>query len=105
MRNFKAELFKTLSHALRIRILDALRDGELTVGELQRRLEVEQSSISQHLAALRSKDLVRARRASTSVWYSVPDPEVWHLLDTARDIYKRRLLDQQAQLHAALETP
>jgi ArsR family transcriptional regulator len=101
MRDFKAELFKTLSHAVRIKILDALRDGELTVGELQRRLDVEQSNLSQHLGALRSKDLVRARRASTSVWYSVADPEVWHLLDTARSIYERRLEEQQAQLLAS----
>jgi len=100
VRNFKAELFKTLSHAVRIRILDALRDGELTVGELQRRLAVEQSSVSQHLAALRSKELVRARRASTSVWYSVADPKIWRMLDLARDIYERRLQDQQAQLLA-----
>ncbi len=101
MRDFKAELFKTLSHALRIRILDALREGELTVGDLQRRLEVEQSNLSQHLAALRSKELVRARRASTSVWYSVADSEVWRLLDIARDIYERRLQEQQAQLLAS----
>jgi DNA-binding transcriptional ArsR family regulator len=100
VRNFKAELFKTLSHALRLRILDALRDGEMTVGDLQRALGAEQSSISQHLAALRGKDLVLARRASTSVWYSVPDPEVWHLLDIARDIYERQLRDHQAHFEA-----
>lgn len=100
MKNFKAELFKTLSHELRIRILDELREGEITVRELQRRLDAEQSNLSQHLAALRGKDLVRARRESTSVWYSVADLEVFHLLDIARKIYERRLKDQQAQLRA-----
>jgi ArsR family transcriptional regulator len=100
MRSFKAELFKTLSHALRLRILDILRDGELTVGELQRRLGAEQSSISQHLAALRAHDLVRARRVGTSVWYSVTDPELWRLLDIARTIYERQLRDRQAHLEA-----
>ena len=55
MHNFKAELFKTLSHPTRLSILDALRGGELTVGDVQEKLEVAQSSASQHLAALRAR--------------------------------------------------
>lgn len=101
MRNFKAELFKALAHAHRIRIIDALRERELSVGELQRLLGVEQSNLSQHLAMLRASDLVRSRREGTSVWYSVSDPKVWQLLDIARDIYERRLDDQQSQLLAS----
>jgi DNA-binding transcriptional ArsR family regulator len=100
MRSFKADLFKTLSHAVRLRVLDCLRDGEMSVGDLQRRLDVEQSSVSQHLAALRARDLVRARRVGTSVWYSVADPEIWSLLDTARGIYERQLRDRQEQFEA-----
>lgn len=98
LRHFKAEFFKTLAHPMRIRILDALRDGELTVGQLQRVLGAEQSHVSQHLAALRSKDFVLARRAGTSVWYAVSDPAIWRLLDAARGIYERQLNQQQALL-------
>jgi DNA-binding transcriptional ArsR family regulator len=98
LRHFKAEFFKTLSHPMRILILDELREGELTVGDLQRKLSAEQSTISQHLAALRAKDLVRARRDGTSMWYSVPDPRLWELLDIARDLYERQLRDNQAML-------
>ncbi len=83
---------------MRIRILDALRNGELTVGQLQRELGAEQSLVSQHLAALRAKEFVLARRAGTSVWYSVADPAIWRLLDAARDIYERQINAQQAQL-------
>lgn len=96
LRHFKAELFKALSHPTRLRILDALRDGELTVGDLQERLSAEQSTVSQHLAALRSKDLVKSRREGTSVWYAVSDPEIWQLLDIARDIYERQLKNTNA---------
>lgn len=91
MHDFKAELFKTLSHPTRLRILDALREGELTVGDVQERLDVPQSTASQHFAALRSRDLVEARREGTSVWYRVSDETIWQLLDMARDIYERRL--------------
>lgn len=100
LRDFKAELFKTLGHPMRIRILDALREGDLTVGDLQQRLGAEQSLVSQHLAALRSRDLVRARREGTSVWYSVADPAIWQLLDTARDIYERQLSSNRAMFDA-----
>ena len=100
MRDFKAELFKALGHPMRIRILDALRDGELTVGDLQARVNAEQSLVSQHLAALRSRDLVHARREGTSVWYTVADPAIWQLLDTARDIYARQLLNNRAMFDA-----
>ncbi len=89
-----------LSHATRIRILDALREGPLTVRDLQQRLSVEQSSVSQHLAALRTKDLVEARREGTSVWYAVTDPATWQLLDIAREIYERQLTSNRAMLEA-----
>jgi DNA-binding transcriptional ArsR family regulator len=100
LRDFKAELFKALGHPMRIRILDALREGDLTVGDLQQRLKAEQSLVSQHLAALRSRDLVQGRREGTSVWYSVADPAIWQLLDTARDIYERQLSSNRATFDA-----
>ncbi len=98
MRHFKAEIFKALSHPLRIRILDALRDGEMTVGALQQALGTEQPTISQHLAALRSAEFVRTVREGNSVRYSVADPAVWQLLDIAREMYERQLRERQALL-------
>ncbi|MDE2482580.1 MAG: helix-turn-helix transcriptional regulator [bacterium] len=100
MRHFKAEIFKTLSHPMRIRILDALREGEMSVGALQQVLETEQPTVSQHLAALRAKDFVRATREGTSIRYSVADPAIWELLDIARDMYERQLRERQALLEA-----
>ena len=100
MHNFKAEFFKTLSHPTRLRILDALRTGELTVGDVQERLEIAQSTASQHLAALRAGNFVEARRVGTSVWYRVSDTAIWDLLDLARDIYERRLLKDRASFEA-----
>ncbi|MHB1551046.1 MAG: ArsR/SmtB family transcription factor [Vulcanimicrobiaceae bacterium] len=105
LRDFKAEMFKLLAHPMRIGILDALRDGELTVGELQQRLAAEQSTVSQHLAMLRTGDFVQARREGTSVWYTVSDAGVWQLLDTARSIYERRLEKNHAMLDAPRPRP
>lgn len=91
LRHFKAEFFRVLSNPTRLRILDLLRGGEMTVGEIREELDIEQSTVSQHLAALRTIDFVQTRREGTSMWYSVTDPAIWKLLDVARDIYERQL--------------
>ena len=88
---FKAEFFKALAHPLRIAILDSLRDGERTVNELCVALRVEQSSLSQQLAVLRTRDIVSGRKEGLNVFYSVNDPTVFKLLDVAPDGPARKL--------------
>ncbi len=99
LRGFKAELFRAMAHPMRIRLLDALRDGEMSVGQLQAVLDAEQSPVSQHLAALRSQNLVIARRDGTSIRYQIDDPDIFTLLDIARDIYERQLARNQSMLN------
>ena len=96
LQTFKAELFKALGHPVRIRILEILRNGEQTVSDLQRELGIEMSSVSQQLAVLRAHRLVAARRAGTSGYYQVVDPQVFQLLDIARAIFNQHLVDMQA---------
>lgn len=89
LQDFKAELFRALGSPVRIRILEVLRDaGSLTVGELQQRLGVESSNVSQHLAVLRGRGLIEARRDGTSIWYSIAEPGLAELLDVARAIFE-----------------
>lgn len=95
LQGFKAELFKTLGHPVRIRILELLREGERTVSDLQTVLEIETSSVSQQLAQLRARQLVTGRKEGTSVYYSVVDPQVFDLLDTARSMFQRQLATLQ----------
>jgi ArsR family transcriptional regulator len=95
---FKAEFFKALAHPLRIRILDALRAGEVGVNELSAQLKVEQSNLSQQLAVLRSRNIVVGRKEGNNVYYSVPDAEIFRLLDVARKVFNNRLIDVQNML-------
>jgi ArsR family transcriptional regulator len=90
---FKARFFKMLAHPLRIQILDALRQGPTSVGDLQRALDAEQSTLSQHLAALRGQNLVQTERQGTTIRYRVTDPAIWRLLDSAREIFEHQLVD------------
>lgn len=96
LQTFKAELFKALAHPLRIRILELLREGESTVSHLQSRLDADASTVSQHLAILRARQLVTGRKEGTSVYYRVVDPHLYHILDAARAIFESQLGTLQA---------
>lgn len=98
--DFKSEFFKALANPLRIRILDELRDGELTVSELRLRLGVEATNVSQQLAILRSKDLVVGRKQGSNMYYSCTDPTIWKLLDVAKEIFNNHLVGVKNMLEA-----
>jgi ArsR family transcriptional regulator len=103
LHRFKAEFFRALGHPARLRILELLRERERNVSELQVDLDIETSSVSQQLAVLRAKNIVDTRRVGTSVYYSVRDPQVFQLLDVARQIFNNHLIDLQAMLET--QTP
>jgi len=93
LRQFKAEFFKGLAHPLRIRILELLRGGPLSVGQLQDAIGVPASTISQQLAVLRGRNIVVTERRGTTVIYRVRDSELFELLDVARRIFNAHLTD------------
>ena len=95
LQGFKADLFKALAHPVRIRILELLRGQERSVSELQEALDIEMSSVSQQLAILRGRQLVVGRKEGNSVYYSVVDPQVYALLDTARAMFQRHVAELQ----------
>jgi ArsR family transcriptional regulator len=103
VHQFKADFFKTLSHPVRLAILDHLRGGEKSVNELQALLEADQSTISQQLSRLRSGNLVDTRKDGTTVYYSVRDPMIFQLMDVARDIFSRQLVSHQELLQQVSE--
>jgi DNA-binding transcriptional ArsR family regulator len=90
---FRAEFFKALAHPLRIKILDTLRAGEIGVNELGTRLGVEQSTLSQQLSILRTRDIVATRKCGNNVLYSIKDPAIFRLLDVAKEIFNNHLID------------
>lgn len=98
LRLFKAELFKALAHPGRLKMLEALQDGEKTVGELQELLESEPASASQHLAQLRHKNIVHARNEGTTVFYSVVDPRLFDILEAGREMFDNHVSRSQEAL-------
>jgi ArsR family transcriptional regulator len=94
----KADFFRLLGHPVRVRVLELLRDGERTVGELQTTLELDSSGMSQHLTAMRRQGLLESRKAGTSVYYRVKDPRIFQLLAVAREILTTQLEESRAIL-------
>lgn len=94
----KAEFFRVLGHPARVRILELLREGERSVGELQADLRLDSSGTSQHLGVLRRQGVLESRREGTSVYYRVRDPRVFELLEVARAILTSSLEATQALL-------
>ncbi|MBK5232922.1 MAG: helix-turn-helix transcriptional regulator [Thermoleophilia bacterium] len=99
----KAELFRVLGHPMRVRILELLRGGERSVGDLQQALGLDASGTSQHLGSLRNRDLVTARRDGKNVYYSIKDPLTTELLEVARRLITTRIENSQSLLEQLAE--
>ena len=78
-----ARLFKVLGDPTRTRILRAVRSGELCVCDISHVLDMSISSVSHQLRVLREHDLVRFRKEGKIVFYSLADPHVLALHETA----------------------
>jgi DNA-binding transcriptional ArsR family regulator len=100
----KAEFFRLLGHPARVRILELLRDGERSVGELQLALGLDSSGTSQHLTAMRKQGLLESRRAGTNVFYRVKDARIFELLEIAKQILTAQLEETTALLGGLVDT-
>ncbi len=98
IHRIKAEFFRTLGHPSRVRILELLKGGEMTVGDLQAELGIDSSGTSQHLGVMRRQGILEARKEGTSVHYSVRDPRVFQMLESARQVIGSHLEEANALL-------
>lgn len=99
----KAEFFKTLGHPARIRILEVLREGDHSVGDMVPKVGIEASHLSHQLALLRRAGVVHSRKDRNAVVYSVSDQRIFQLLEVAKQILTSSLLANQ-ELLAGLES-
>lgn len=76
-----AERFKALADPARLRILNALRPGELAVSELVEVTELSQANVSKHLAILHALGFVQRRKEGLFVYYALADRDIFRLCD------------------------
>ncbi len=78
---FIAERFKALGDPMRLRLLQALRAGERSVGDLAERTGGGQANVSKHLQVLFQRGYVDRRKEGTTSWYRITDPQVFTMCE------------------------
>lgn len=80
-------LLKGLANENRLVIMCVLAEGECSVGQLNQRISLSQSALSQHLAVLREQGLVQTRRASQTIYYRLAETPALKIIHLLHDIY------------------
>jgi DNA-binding transcriptional ArsR family regulator len=93
-----AQRFRVLGEPMRIKLLDRLRHGDATVGELQEALGASQQNVSKHLGVLHAAGLASRTRDGNHTRYSISDPSVFDLCDQVCGGVRRQLQELEAIL-------
>ena len=94
-----AQRFRVLGEPMRIKLLDRLREGDATVGELQDALGASQQNVSKHLGILHATGMVARTKQGTHTRYSISDPSVFELCDQVCGGVRRQLRELDEILH------
>ncbi|MDP2720265.1 MAG: metalloregulator ArsR/SmtB family transcription factor [Dehalococcoidia bacterium] len=94
---YHAEMCKVFSHPKRLELINILRDGEMSVGEMARKLGLSMGNLSQHLAMMRERHILISRKEGNIVFYRIANPRLPEAFDLLREI-----LFEQIRKDAAL---
>ena len=93
-----AQRFRVLGEPMRIKLLDRLREGDATVGELQEALGASQQNVSKHLGILHAAGMVARTKDGNHSRYSISDPSVFELCDQVCGGVRRQLQELESIL-------
>lgn len=91
----QAAISKTMANPLRLAILYFLKGKEKTVNELAELVGASQSNVSQHLALMRQRDMVKTRKKGRSIYYRVSNPKINQACDIVREVLIEQLEEKQ----------
>ncbi|HAM36475.1 MAG TPA: ArsR family transcriptional regulator [Elusimicrobia bacterium] len=94
----KADFLKSLAHPLRLQIIEYLKNKEASVGEMVKAIGVEQSGLSKHLSILRMAGILSSRQEKATVFYSIRDNDIFHVLRPIAEILRKKLKESQGVL-------
>ncbi len=86
-----ASICQTLANPKRLEIIDRLRKGEMSVTQLTDAMQISQANLSQHLAVMRQKGIVEARREALNVYYQLSNPKIEQACDLMREVLLEHL--------------
>jgi DNA-binding transcriptional ArsR family regulator len=90
----QSEVCKTLASPKRLEILNALKEGEKTVGELVEILGVPKANVSQHLAVMRLKGILKSRRDGVSIYYRIANHKVIQACMLMREVLTEQMKER-----------
>ena len=91
-----AEMCKVLSHPKRLELINVLREQEMNVGELSKRLELAAGNLSQHLAMMRERHMLVSRKEGNVVYYRIANPRLLEAFDLLREILFEQIRNDAA---------
>ena len=91
----QAEVCKTIASPKRLEIINALKDGEKSVTELVDILGVPKANVSQHLAMMRHKGILKARREGVNIYYSISNPKVIDACNLMREVLMEMMRERR----------
>ncbi|HBG46642.1 MAG TPA: transcriptional regulator [Deltaproteobacteria bacterium] len=91
----QAEICKTLANAKRLEIINALKDGELSVGDLVEMLGITKANVSQHLALLRQSRVVVSRRDGVNIYYRINNPKIIEACSLMKSVLLEQLEENE----------
>lgn len=94
----KADFLKSLAHPARLAIIEYLKKGEATVGQMVNDLGMEQSGLSKHLATLRQAGILSSRQERVNVYYAVKDKDIFLVLRPIAEILRKKLQESEQLL-------
>ena len=81
-----AGVCKSMASPTRLKIMNLLREGEKSVEELKKQLELPKANLSQHLGILRQRGIISSRRAGLNIYYKVTNPKMIKACDILREV-------------------
>ncbi len=90
----QSEVCKTLASAKRLEIINALKEGEKTVGELVEILGVPKANVSQHLAVMRHKGILLSRRDGVNIYYRIANAKVIQACTLMREVLTEQMKER-----------
>lgn len=90
----QAEVCKTLASPKRLEIINALKEGEKSVGELVEILGVPKANVSQHLAVMRHKGILKSRRDGVNIYYSIANEKVVKACTLMKEVLTEQLRER-----------
>jgi ArsR family transcriptional regulator len=91
----QSEICLALANPKRLKILNLLKNGEMSAGELVKAMKVPKANLSQHLSVLKQKGILSSRREGTSIYYAISHPKITDACSIMRSVLLESLEQQE----------